>query len=309
MPPEVVLAGIAVMLAVALAAGYRLGTALSVLRALPTAATDAPRSLTDGDPIALTGELTVETPATMGEAAIEDTDRSVGAYLWRAQFPDNTNSNLTIAEWGWERQRWHTFAAGLESGEVGVTTDGQTVRVDPTWLQTATDADSLGDLTVGGVMKSDRFSISLWDSWYTYVRDHTTHRSLRRFAGYVSRHNDDIDLDRHLLETRPLLDGTTVSVSGELAIEQGEPVVRGSDATPLLCSDQGFDGHRRWLRRQALRQGGAAAGLVFLAVTLWAEWYLPAVVAIAGLLIYIGYRFTQDVHIIVAFLRRVFGDS
>lgn len=306
MPPETVLAIIAILVIIALAQGYRILNALLILRALPAEDLEAPRTLVEGEPIALTGELVVEEPVSMGVVAVEDTDQDVGAYLWRARFPDNTNSDLTIEEWGWERQRWHTFASGLESGRFGVEADGQTVRIDPDWLRTTTGSDSLSQLEVGGIMKRDRFSTSLWDSWHTYLRNRTEHLSLRRFAGHVQRHNDSIDLDRHLLEARPLLDGSSVSVTGELDIEQGEPVLRGTDDVPLLLSDQGFDAHRRWLRRQVAKRGGITAGLLLVSVSLWFEWYVPFVALFAGLVIYIGYRFTQDTPIIVDFLRRVF---
>ncbi|MFC7251953.1 hypothetical protein ACFQJ5_19400 [Halomicroarcula sp. GCM10025324] len=264
------------------------------------------RSTVEGESVALTGDLVVEESATMGDATVEDVDRAVGAYLWRARFPDNTNSTLTIEEWGWERQRWHTFASGLEWGRFGVATDGQTVLIDPTWLRSATGAKPLGQVEVGGMMKSDRFSISPWESWYTYLRNRTEYQSLRRFAGHVRRHNDSIDLDRYLLEARPLVDGTSVSVSGELHVEQGKKVLRGTDEVPLLLTDGSFDEHRRWLRRQALRKGGIVAGILFFSVCLWFESYVPFAVLLVGLVIYLGYRFTKDAHIIIDFLRRVF---
>lgn len=307
MPPLIILLLIAVLLAVALAYGYRALTALLVLQSLPTEGGEVPRSPGEGESVALTGELVVDEPAPMGSVTVDETDRAVGAYLWRARFPDNTNSNLTIEEWGWERQRWHTFASGLEWGRIGVKTDGQTVRIDPTWFRSATGATPLGQLEVGGMMKSDRLSISPWDSWYTHLRNRTEHRSLRRFARHVRRHNDSIDLDRHLLEARPLVDRATVSVRGELHIEQGERVLRGTDEVPLLLTDGSFGDYRRWLLRQALRTGVIVAASICLTVSLWFEWYVPFAVLLVGLLIYIGYRFTQDVHIIVDFLRRVFG--
>jgi len=306
MPPPVILLIIGVLLAAALAFGYRAFTASVVRQALPTEGGCVPSSPVEGESVALTGELVVEASAPMGDATVEEADRAVGAYLWRARFPDNTNSSLTIEEWGWERQRWHTFASGFEWGRFSVTTDGQTVRIDPAWLRSATGAKPLGQVTVGGMMKSDRFSISPWDSWYTYLRHHTEHHSLRRFAGHVQRHNDSIDLDRYLLEARPLVAGTSVSVSGELHVEQGETVLRGTDEMPLLLTDGSFDEHRRWLRRQATRKSGIVAGVLFLSVSLWFEWYVPFAALLVGLLVYTGYRFTQDAHIIVDFLRRAF---
>lgn len=305
MPPTIVLIAIAVLVAIGLVYGYRTLTALLVVRSLPAGDTDKPPAIVDGESVALTGDVVVEKPVQTGDAAVEDTDRSVGAYIWRTRFPDNTNSDLTISDWGWERQHWHTFASGIEWGQFGITSDGQTVRIDPSWLRETTESETLEDLTIGGVTNTERLSSYLWDRWYTYLQNRTEHRSLRRFAGYVQRHNDDVDLDRYLLEARPLLDGMTVSASGELHVEQGEPVLRGTDETPLLLSDEGFDGHRRWLRHQILRKGGVVVAVLAVAISLWFEFYIPLAVLIVGYAIYVAYHFSQDMSIFLDFLKRL----
>jgi hypothetical protein len=304
MPPTIVLIAIVVLVAVALVHGYRLLTGLLALRSLPAAARDSPLPIVDGESVAVTGELVVDEPVATAEAAVENSDRAVGAYLWRTRFPDNTNSDLTIQDWGWEDQHWHTFASGIESGRFGIAADGRTIRVDPSWLHEASGGDTLGNLEIGGVTNSERLSNYLWDSWYVFLRNRTEHRSLRHFAGHVDRHNDDVNLDRYLLEARPLLDGTTVSVSGELRIEQGEPILRGTDERPLMVSDSGFDGHRRWLRRQALQNGAIAMGLVGVAVSLWFGFYIPLAVLIVGVLAYGAYQFVQDLGVVRRWLRR-----
>jgi len=122
-----------------------------------------------------------------------------------------------------------------------VNADGQTVRIDPSWLREKTDSEPLNEVTLGGITNTERFSTYLWDRWYTYLRNRIEHRSFREFVGYVQRHNDDVDPDRYLLEARPLLEGTPVSVSGKVHVEQGEPILRGTSDTPLLISDAGFD--------------------------------------------------------------------
>ncbi|OTF01935.1 hypothetical protein [Halorubrum sp. SD683] len=304
MPPTIVLVAIAILLVIGVVYGYRALTALLVLRSLPRGEPAGSPTLVDGETVALTGELVVDQPVETGDAAVADADRSVGAYLWRARLPDNSNSDLTIAEWGWERQHWHTFASGVEYGAFGVAADGQTVRVDPSWLRETMDGERLAELTIGGVTNTQRFSVNLWNSWYTYLRNRTEHRSFRQFAGYVQRHNDGIDLDRRLLEARPLLDGTTVSVSGELRIEQGEPVLRGTDDTPLLLTDEGFDGYRRWLRQQAQRKGAVAAVVLAVAGSLWVEIYAPFAVLVAGYLAYVAYNAVDDVGAFLEFLKR-----
>jgi len=167
-----------------------------------------------------------------------------------------------------------------------------------------TEAKPLAELTVGGVMNTDRFSVSLWESWYTYLRNRTEHRSLRHFAGHVQRHNDGVDLDRYLLEARPLLAGSTVSVGGELRLEQGERVLHGTDETPLVLSDSGFDGHRRWLRRRVFRKGAVAVGLLLVAASVWFAFYVPLVVLVGGSIVYWAYSFVQDLGVVVEWLRR-----
>lgn len=307
MPPTIVLIAIAILVVIAFVYGYRTLTAVQVFRSLPSGAPTGSSGLVDGATVAFTGELVVDQPVENGDAAVEDADEAVGAYLWRARLPDNTNSNLTIEEWGWERQHWHTFASGIEWGEFGVDVDGQTVRVDPSWLREKTDSNPLGELTLGGITNTERFSTYLWDRWYTYLRDRTEHRSFRQFAGYVERHNDGVDLDRYLLEARPLLEGTTLSVTGELHVEQGEPIIRGTDDISLLLSDDGFDGHRRWLRQHILRKGSVAVMLLAVAGSLWFEFYVPLTVLVVGYLVYVGYHFVQDIRIFRDFLERLWN--
>jgi len=241
MPPTIVLIAIAILGVIALVYGYRALTAFLVFRSLPSDDADGPSEIVDGATVALTGEVEVEQPVESGDAAVENADEAVGAYLWRARLPDNTNSDLTIDEWGWERQHWHTFASGIEWGRFAVNADGQTVRIDPSWLREKTDSEPLNEVTLGGITNTERFSTYLWDRWYTYLRNRIEHRSFREFVGYVQRHNDDVDPDRYLLEARPLLEGTPVSVSGKVHVEQGEPILRGTSDTPLLISDAGFD--------------------------------------------------------------------
>ncbi|QSG08404.1 hypothetical protein [Halapricum desulfuricans] len=305
MPPTFVLVVIAGLVAIALVYGYRALVALLVLRSVPSEPSSPSRLGVDGEQVALTGELVVDEPVETGDAAVPDADRPVGAYVWRARFPDNTNSDLTIEDWGWERQHWHTFASGIESGRVSVRANGRTVAIDLSWFEKVTGVDTLGDLELGGVTNTERLSTYLWDSRYHYLRNRTEHRSFRWFAGHVRRHNEGVDLDRYLLEARPLLEGTTVSVSGELRIEAGQPILRGSDETPLLVSDQGFDGHRCWLRQRLLREGGLSAGLLVAAVALWLGVYLPLAVLVVGWLVYVGYNFVQDIEIFVDFLQRL----
>jgi len=305
MPSTFILIVIAGLLAITLVYGYRALTASLVFRSIPTETSSPSEFGVEGEQVALTGDLIVDEPVETGQAAVAEADRPVGAYIWRARMPDNTNSSLTIEDWGWERQHWHTFASGIEYGRLSVATDGRTVAVDLSWFETATEVDTLDDLELGGITNTERLSTYLWDSRYHYLRNRTEHRSFRHFAGHVQRHNDGVDLDRYLLEARPMVEGNTVSVSGELRIEEGQPVLCGTDETPLLFSDQGFDGHRRWLRQQAVHNGGLSIAVFVPAVSLWYGIYVPLALLFVSWIVYNGYHFVQDVEIFVAFLQRL----
>lgn len=303
MPSPFVLVVFAFLMLVASIHGYRTLTALLVIRALPSTDTDK-SSIVNGEPAAITGELVAEEPVETGDAAVENVDHPVCAYVWRTRLPDNTNSKLTISDWGWERQNWHTFASGIEWGRFCVDVDGQKVRIDPTWLDKTTNSDTLEDLELGGITSTQRFSVNLWNSWYTYLRNCIEHRSLSRFAGLVQRHNDSVNLDRYLLEARPLFEGTTVNISGEIHVDQGEPILQGTDENPLLLSDQGFNGHRSWLWQQVLRKGILVSGLLVVAISLWFGWYVPLAVLVVGMVLYIGYSFVKDQDIVLEWIRK-----
>jgi hypothetical protein len=116
--------------------GYRTLTAFLVFRSLPDESSTGPPTLVDGERVALAGDLVVERPVETGDAAVEDADRPVGGYLWRARLPDNSNGDLTIEDSGYERRNWHTFASGVKWGRSGV--------VAPTELQISF-TDGLGD--------------------------------------------------------------------------------------------------------------------------------------------------------------------
>lgn len=69
--------------------------------------------------------------------------------------------------------------------------------------------------------------------------------------------------DDEYFEARAILDGEVLAVCGEVSVDQGTPVLQGSDKESLMLSDQGFDEFSRSLRYQVpkyvLVSGGFAA--------------------------------------------------
>jgi hypothetical protein len=64
------------------------------------------------------------------------------------------------------------------------------------------------------------------------------------------------DSDR--FQSKAIPEGEQVIVHGEIGIENGDPVVRGTDDTPLVVSDQPIEGLVANLRNQVLRSGAIA---------------------------------------------------
>lgn len=249
--------------------GYRMMTAVLVFRSLPSIDADGSPQIVGGEPVAIEGELIVEEAVETGDLAVDGVDSPVGAYVWRARYSDKSGPNGKFENLGWEKPAWNTFASGIEWGRFGIDAGDKTILVEPGWLREQYDSKLLGDLVAGGINKNDRLSVYLWESWYLFLRDHTSHLPLERFEGIVQRHNDRVHLDRYLFESRLLVEGMTVNIRGEGHIEQGESVIRGSDEIPLVISDQGFDAHRRRLTKQAIRKGAIATFVLFVPIGVW----------------------------------------
>lgn len=281
--------------------GYRAVTGLPVFRSLSSIdadgaseLVDSAPDLVDGEPAAIEGELVVEEPVDAWPSTADCADAAVGAYVWRARFPDNTNRSITVESYGWEGQKWHTFASGIEWGRFGVDVGGETVLLEPDYLRATYDCEPLDELTVGATTWSKRFSTLVWDSWYLDLRNETCHLGLGHFGGTVERYDDRVDLDRHLIELKPLAAGSTVSVRGEARVDGDEHVLRGTEAVPLTISDRGFDAHRRWIGKRAARKGAWASLLALVGVGLWTGFVLPLIALFAGGAVFTLYHLVRD---------------
>ncbi|WP_162991533.1 hypothetical protein [Halostella salina] len=246
--------------------GYRAITGARLSQTLSGTAPD--RGVVDGEPATVDGTVVVDEPPEAAETAVGDGDAAVAAYLWRARFPES-GDNVVDLEEGEVRPEMATFASGIESGSFAVTDGGRTVRIDPSWLVESHDSPALSAVSVGGITKSDTFSTYLWDSPYVDLSGDTNEVSLDRLAGVVERHNDGVDLGEYSLQSRAIREGDTLQVRGEVRVEGGDPVVRGTDGTPLLVSDRGFDAHAGDLRVSAAKYGlGSLVMLGFVAALL-----------------------------------------
>jgi hypothetical protein len=243
--------------------------AFFALRGTPT--TDA-ADLTDGHPVAIEGPVFVDEPAAISERLFAPDAGTVGAYIWHAWFPD-TGRYTYDSDRGEFRKGRNTFASGLEAGQIGVTTGGQSLYIDFSWLRQVYDGDDLSELEVGNPVRNTKLPTILtryiWDGIYISLDSTAGDCSMDRLKDVVALYRDDVATEEFNVESRGITAGQQLFVHGELRRGDGENRIVGTEQTPLLVSDTGRGGLTRQLRWRALKYtmallGAVALGALFL---------------------------------------------
>lgn len=108
------------------------------------------------------------------------------------------------------------------------------------WLCERHDCNRLAKLTVTGFQANHVLTVSPWASPYIHLTSPTTTRTFDQLSDIIDT-DEATELDRHQIESKPLRAGTTIALYGTIRLEEGEPVIYGTDETPLVLSEQGFD--------------------------------------------------------------------
>ncbi|ELZ98994.1 hypothetical protein C440_01520 [Haloferax mucosum ATCC BAA-1512] len=239
-------------------AGHLLDTAI-VLRALPSNAVSEVAEATDGDAVAIEGEVVVNEPAGEADRLVDQTDETVGLYVWRTVKPD-MNNTIDVGSWtnldSWSlRETRRPLDSGVEWGQFSVHNSDESLYVDPTWLREQYNTVSF-PIEMGGWVgiESARFRHWVWSSPALRLTGDETTRTFDQIPD-LFENIDATKYDDYHLNSRPVRDGDTVTVLGRYTVENGERVIRGGDGAPLAISDQGLDEYRRYLRRRLLKHG------------------------------------------------------
>ncbi|MFC6875460.1 hypothetical protein [Halobellus marinus] len=246
-----------VLLAGCLWFGSRAFTARMLYRSVSTAVDEHPSTLVDGETVAIEGTVKVKELPPLGNSLPIDEKRPVGAYVWRL-------TERESYQYGDESSNLITYASGVESGTFAVDDGRGEIRIDTDWVAEAHDSI---DVTV--VSPEWRISTPLsklsWMSQYIQLDEHRTVIPIADMDDVFDVDAVGESLDDKYFEARAVLDGERLAVRGEVTFEQGTPVLRGSDETPLVLSDQGFDKFGSRLRRQSLKSGLISGGLAAIA--------------------------------------------
>ncbi|MFC4553219.1 MULTISPECIES: hypothetical protein [Halorussus] len=232
---------------------YRLANTVRLYRLLAGVTPETAPAIADGEPVTVEGVVGVDEEAPASDRATDGQPSPVAMYVWRAAFP---RSGQKVLDFGNRetRQAKATFASGIEFGSFAVTTGNGDVRVDPSWLRDAHDAERLSEVRPAGILPSRTWHVYLWNSPYFHLSSHSAELSLERLRGIIDD-DPDVDLQNDYFASKAVPEGTRLTVHGELSVEGGTPTIEGTDDTPFFVSDGGVDAIRRNLRRRALEYG------------------------------------------------------
>jgi len=237
-------------------AAHRLSVVAKIALALRRAPATQATRFTDGQTVAVKGPVFADDSAPIADRLFDPDVGTVGAYLWHAWFPD-TGRNTYDFDQGEFRQGRNTFASGLEADQIGVTTNGQTLYIDFSWLDQIYDTDTLSELEVGNPVSNAKLPAVvtryIWDGSYVSLTSTESDCSMDRLTDIAALSRDDVAADEFTVEARGITAGQQLFIHGELQVTDGEYVIGGTDKTPLLVSDTGREGLVRQLRWRALK--------------------------------------------------------
>jgi len=252
-----------VLLASSLWCVHRAITAGRLYRSVSTSGDGSASTLVDGEKVAIEGTVNVMNSPPLCDSLSIDEEESVGAYVWRLKESESHNYNLDAEEPGAD-MNMITYASGIESGTFTVDDGRREVRIDTDWLSETHDGADITTVSPDWTVSTGRSKRS-WRSPYIQLEEHWTVNPIPIMEYIFDADAPEEIPDDEYFEARAILDGEMLAVCGEVFVDQGTPVLKGSNKEPLVLSDQGFDEFSRSLRYQVLKYGLLAAGTAAIA--------------------------------------------
>ena len=229
---------------------------------MPVSGDESPSTLVGGETVAIEGTVNVRNSPPLSDSFRVDEEGAIGAYVWRLKETESYNYNLDAEEPGAD-MNMVTYASGIESGTFTVDDGQREIRIDTDWLATAHDSADITTVSPEWTV-STLLSKRSWRSQYIHLEDHRIVSSIADVKDLFGADAAE-SLDDGYFEAKAILGGERLAVRGEVTVDRGTPVLQGTDETPLVLSDQGFDEFRSSLRRQVLKYGLASGGFAVIA--------------------------------------------
>lgn len=226
-----------------------------------------------GETATISGELVVDEIAPTSEYLVTAEDRP-GLIVWRVRRGKQSQFDKRLGSEG----DWMTNEAGIIAGELRIDNGHQEIRIDPEWIVTRHRNKNVTSLTESDLKGRGPWSSQAWESPYVYLNRHQHSYQLNEddVLPREVRSRLSGELDRYQLEVKFLPEGVKTVAHGKLDIEDGVPVLRGSNDQPMVISDHSDVELYEYLRFRALKAGLYASVLFVVAVIffIWSESHL-----------------------------------
>ncbi|ADJ14640.1 hypothetical protein [Halalkalicoccus jeotgali] len=250
--------------------GYRGAIVYRLYRSVSNGGGSDRSDLVDGRKATVEGDIVIEQAANEtypGETTLESVPAAL--LLWRVRKRKNRSDG------------WDMVESGLESGVFKLDTGGGQIRVDTDWL-----VKQHGDTGIDSLTPSDLKSESFRDSLaaktgvvsrYVYFDRFRDTVDAMKTVSWPPNSYQHLERSRqnYRIEVAMAPEAKSLTVHGQVAIEQGEVVLSGSDSVPMAIADTGIESLESNLRAQMTTSGVYAFGSLIASAAFFYVWVLP----------------------------------
>ncbi len=159
------------------------------------------------------------------------------------------------------------YESGIEFGEFSITNSEGVTKIDPEWLITTHNSIPLSEATISKIPRTISFAPSMWASPYIHLTSTETVHPIDDVVELIA--SKDAGGSRYYLESKPIENGTTLTIYGNVRIEDGVPILYGTDTVPLAITEFEPAEFRQYLTRRLIKNGGITLLLLVIFVFNW----------------------------------------
>lgn len=212
----------------------------------------AQSSIVNGNEATVRGNVVVDEQVDAGNAS-------------DALLPSTSQPALLV--WRIRRSNpWKTVGAGIETGEFRIRDGTDDIRVDTSWLTERHGGNQLSAVTKTDLKKRGPRTKLPWQSPFLDMNTRPAKCMLDETTVLEPDVHADIgdEQERYQISIKSVYEGDTLTVHGHVVVDQGTPIIRGTNDVPMMISDREPAVLGAHIRTQLLRICGYAIGLVVL---------------------------------------------
>ena len=224
------------------------------------------RSTDGGDSVVIRGNVNVESPPEESRRLFPGDNPAVGAYVWRVTHDENGLYQIDVKNRTISRSKVG-YESGIEFGDFSITTGNQSAKIDPAWLTNTHDSIPLSEVTISTIPRTINLSPDIWSSPYVRLTSTETVHPIEEVLDLIG--SKDVGGPQYYVESKPIASEATLTVYGNVRLEDGTPILYGTDAVPLALTNREPPEFRRYLARRLAKNGVLSLLLVVIAIGNW----------------------------------------